>query len=197
MRWYMPYLITKRLRGKCVCLQKRQSARVAVSRVLSVCLCSLLWMCSRAADGYLLERGSSIDLAGVNNWLGLQAVMFGLIAEHWWSRAVIFLHIPLWSFCSLLSLSLHLLIRTLYDHSPSFNLDCNPCPEAVCYKLSALHSLFCCRERDRYNLRKRGKKKQQENEENTEWGHLEGSDVTQACNGLPYFSLTVDYISTE
>lgn len=38
---------------------------------------------------------SSIDLAGVNNWLGLQAVMFGLIAKHWWSQAVIFLHIPL------------------------------------------------------------------------------------------------------
>lgn len=76
-----------------VCKRDRDRERQRAES--SVCVCALCCECvpDSAADGYLSE--SSIDLAGVNNWLGLQAVMFGLIAEHWWSRAVIFLHIPL------------------------------------------------------------------------------------------------------
>lgn len=144
----------------CVSYLRRSDNKVRVlpAATLLLGLCAEGSVCARAfccecaplsaTDGYLSERLLLIWL-GVNNWLGLQAVMFGLIAEHWWSLAFIFLHISLslWSISSFLSPSQRVLIRTLYVRSPSLNLDDNPCCKALFYKLSALHSVFCCKGR--------------------------------------------------
>lgn len=87
--------------GKCLCSGARRSGKCVFTHPeVFFFVVVFLYACSfpkkhecllpeSAADGYFF-RERSIDLSEVNNCWGLQAVMFGMITEHWCSQTVIF-----------------------------------------------------------------------------------------------------------